>query len=86
MALRWRQQQIQIFIIAPLKGIEFERACSAVGGTFIRIAPGSGSNINIMEIRKKDDSDEAALSAGGGAQNSILMQKIQQLHTFLVCW
>ena len=82
MALRMRQKRIQVFIIAPLKGIEFERACAAVGGSFIRIAPGSGNNINIMEIRKKEDAEERALSTGGAAQNSILLQKIQQLHTF----
>lgn len=81
MALRMRQKQVQVFIIAPLKGIEFERACAAVGGSFIRIAPGSGNNINIMEIRKKEDAEEQALSTGA-AQNSILMAKIQQLHTF----
>ena len=82
MALRMRQKRTQVFIIAPLKGIEFERACAAVGGSFVRIAPGSGNNINIMEIRKKEDAEEKALSTGGASQNSILMQKIQQLHTF----
>lgn len=81
MALRMRQQQTQVFIIAPLKGMEFEPACKKVGGTFVNIAPGSGNNINIMEIRKKDDSDDS-LNQGRIAQESILMQKIMQLHAF----
>lgn len=82
MALRMRQKQTQVFIIAPLKGMEFERACLAVGGTFVRIAPGSGNNINIMEIRKKDESIDTDYEAEIGAEESILMKKIQQLHTF----
>ncbi|MFP5522038.1 VirB4 family type IV secretion system protein [Peptococcus simiae] len=81
MALRMRQKQVQVFIIAPLKGIEFERACAAIGGSFIRIAPGSGNNINIMEIRKKtesiDDYDTDFIP-----EESILVKKIQQLHAF----
>lgn len=82
MALRLREKQTQVFIIAPLKGMEFAPACRAVGGAFITIAPGSGNNINIMEIRKRDDAAEQALTAGSEMQNSYLMQKVQQLHTF----
>ena len=82
MALRMREKQIQVFIIAPLKGIEFERACRAVDGTFIKIAPGSGLNINIMEIRKKDESADLEVEEELGIIESILMKKIQQLHAF----
>ena len=32
MALRMRRRNIQVFIIAPLKGHEFHRACSNIGG------------------------------------------------------
>lgn len=81
MALRLRQKQTQVFIIAPLKGIEFERACAAIGGSFIRIAPGSGNNINIMEIRKKTESLDD-FEADFVPEESILVKKIQQLHTF----
>lgn len=82
MALRLRAKHIQTFVIAPLKGFEFERACEAVGGTFVKIAPGSGNNINIMEIRKKDDQVKGVYSKNETAKESILLQKIQQLHTF----
>lgn len=82
MALRMREKQIQVFIIAPLKGMEFERACRAVGGTFIRIAPGSGVNINIMEIRKKDESADKEVEEELGLVESVLMKKIQQLLAF----
>ncbi len=53
MALRMRRRNIQVFIIAPLKGHEFHRACSNIGGEFIQISPASRNCINIMEIRKE---------------------------------
>lgn len=81
LALRMRQQKTQVFIIAPEKGHEFKRACTAVGGQFIKIAAGSPQNINIMEIRKKDDSVSQVLD--GAYKDSILAKKIQQIHTFM---
>lgn len=54
MALRLREKNIQTFILAPLKGHEFRRACHNIGGEFIQISPASKNCINIMEIRKKD--------------------------------
>ena len=82
MLLRMRQQNLQIFTIAPFKGSEFKRACTAVDGTFIRIAPGSSQNINIMEIRKYDS--EAVYVDGEelGTSGSILTDKIQQVARF----
>lgn len=56
MALRMRRKNIQVFIIAPLKGHEFHRACSNIGGEFIQISPASKNCINIMDIRKVDSS------------------------------
>ena len=56
LALRMRMRGIQCYIMAPIKGHEFRRACNAVGGQFIRIAPGSPHCINIMEIRHSNGS------------------------------
>lgn len=39
LAMRMRMRGIQSFIIAPIKGHEFIRACNGIGGTFISIAP-----------------------------------------------
>ena len=83
LALRMRMRGIQCFILAPIKGHEFRRACSMIGGQFIRIAPGSPHCINIMEIRHTiapekeliDDSDYVELG-------SMLANKIQQLMIF----
>ena len=83
MLLRMRQKGIQVYIIAPLKGFEFYRACSAIGGQIIQIAPGSAQNINIMEIRRKDTSDSDIIDGvPEGSRGSILVNKIQQLHRF----
>ena len=81
MALRMRRKNIPIFIIAPLKGHEFHRACANVGGEFIQISPASPHCINVMEIRKVDRSVNELLD-GPGIQLSELAAKIQQLHIF----
>lgn len=81
MALRMRRKGIQVFILAPLKGHEFHRACSNVGGEFIQISPASANCINVMEIRQIDRSVNTLLD-GGGIQLSELAMKIQQLHIF----
>ena len=83
MLLRMRQKGIQVFVIAPLKGFEFYRACTAIGGEFITIAPGSNQTINIMEIRPRDSSANDSIDGiETGERGSILVKKIQQLHTF----
>ena len=51
LALRMRMRGIQCFILAPIKGHEFRRACNKIGGEFIKIAAGSPHCINVMEIR-----------------------------------
>jgi len=83
LALRMRMRGIQCYIIAPIKGHEFRRACNRIGGQFIKIAPGSPHCINIMEIRHTitpemeliDELDYSEL-------DSMLAQKIQQLMIF----
>ena len=67
MATRMRRKGIQVFIVAPLKGHEFHRACSNIGG--------------VMEIRKVDKSVDELLD-GPGVEKSLLAAKIQRLHIF----
>lgn len=81
MALRMRRRNIQVFIIAPLKGHEFHRACSNIGGEFIQISPASRNCINVMEIRKVDSSANELLD-GPQTEKSELAAKIQRLHIF----
>lgn len=81
MALRMRQKNIQVFIIAPLKGHEFHRACKNIGGEFIQISPASKNCINIMDIRIVDKSTSELLD-GPAVYKSELAAKIQRLHIF----
>ena len=83
LALRLRMRGTQCFILAPIKGHEFRRACKQIGGTFIKISPGSKDCINIMEIRitttpEMDLLDEIDYSE----MDSMLAKKIQQLMIF----
>lgn len=83
LALRMRMRGIQGFIIAPIKGHEFRRACDRIGGEFIRIAPGSPHCINIMEIRHTLSPEMELLDGIDYSEtDSLLARKIQQLMTF----
>lgn len=82
LALRARIRGIKVFIIAPVKADEFRRVCTAVGGSFISLAPSSSDCINIMEIRNVDRSVEALLSGEEILAQSMLMKKIEQINTF----
>lgn len=81
MALRLRQQGVQVFIIAPIKGHEFAEVCERIGGKYIRIAPSSQDCINIMEIRKKTLNTDYEIH-GDKRNDSVLAEKIQKLMIF----
>lgn len=80
LAMRMRMRGIQSFIIAPIKGHEFIRACNWIGGTFISIAPGSPHCINIMEIRHTESTE--LVDTGYPEMESRLSKKLQQLMIF----
>lgn len=83
LALRMRMRGIQCYIIAPIKGHEFRRACNRIGGQFIKIAPGSPRCINIMEIRHTISPEmELIDELDYSEMDSLLAQKIQQLMIF----
>lgn len=83
LALRMRMRGIQSFIVAPIKGHEFRRACVHIGGEFIKIAPGSPHCINVMEIRHVTSPEmELIDEIAYGEMDSLLARKIQQLMTF----
>jgi type IV secretory pathway VirB4 component len=73
---------VQNYIIAPIKGHEFIRACKKIGGEYIKIAPGSPHCINVMEIRHTITPEMDFIADMGGGNASILAGKIQQLMIF----
>lgn len=83
LALRMRMRGIQCFIIAPIKGHEFRRACNRIGGEFIKIAPGSPHCINVMEIRHTITPEMELIDEMDYSEmDSMLARKIQQLMIF----
>ena len=83
MALRMRMRGIQCYILAPLKGHEFKRACHKIGGSYIKLAPGSNACINVMEIRPTLTPEMELIDALDYTDvDSMLAKKIQQLMIF----
>ena len=83
LALRMRMRGIQCFTIAPIKGHEFHRACHRIGGSFIKIAPGSPHCINVMEIRHTVSPEATLIDEDSPVEDvSMLARKIQQLMIF----
>lgn len=83
LALRMRMRGIQCFVLAPIKGHEFRRACNKIGGEFIKIAAGSPHCINVMEIRHTISPEMELIDEVDYAEmDSMLARKIQQLMTF----
>lgn len=83
LVLRMRMRGIQCFTIAPIKGHEFHRACQQIGGSFIKIAPGSPHCINVMEIRHTVSPEATLIDENSSFSDvSMLARKIQQLMVF----
>ncbi|MCI9225672.1 MAG: hypothetical protein HFE91_09395 [Acutalibacter sp.] len=82
LALRMRMRGIQCYILAPIKGHEFRRACNRIGGQYIKIAPGSPHCINVMEIRHTVSPEMELIDGDSGEEDSMLARKIQQLMIF----
>lgn len=78
LALRMRMRGIQCYILAPIKGHEFRRACNRIGGQYIKIAPGSPHCINVMEIRHTVSPEMKLIDGDSGEEDSMLARKIQQ--------
>lgn len=79
LAMRLRMAGVRVIIIAPEKGFEYRDACRAIGGKYIRLAPGSQDCINIMEIRKATLDIDNDLSTSSSRNDSVLMDKINHL-------
>lgn len=83
LAGRMRMRGIQCFILAPIKGHEFYRACNKIGGTYVKIAPGSRHCINVMEIRHTISPVKELIDEADFVElDSMLALKIQQLMIF----
>ena len=75
MALRYRQQGVQVFLLCPLKGHELRPACEAIGGKYIKLSPTSKDCINIMEIRRSTLDTDSQLGRLAERGDSLLADK-----------
>ena len=83
LALRMRMRGIQCYILAPIKGHEFRRACNHIGGQYVKLSPGSPHCINVMEIRHTLTPEMELIDELDYSEpTSMLAQKIQQLMIF----
>lgn len=86
LALRFRQRQIQTFILAPVKGErDYGNGCRNVDGLFVSMGPGTTNHINIMDIHTPDLSQINTLDddAAPGKFVSYLAQKDRTILTFI---
>lgn len=82
MLMRYRAKGIQVYAIIPKKGDEFLRAVEYNGGQYINLSPGSIHNINILDIRKLDNTTRQLLDGDTAVKRSRREAKIDQVRTF----
>lgn len=80
-AMRYRKKRMPTYVIAPLKGFEWKRACLELGGTFIELSETSKDHINVMDVRVRDTSADAQIDSVAESK-SALLAKISTLKTF----
>lgn len=81
-ASRTRLRGIPVFIIAPIKGVEFYRLAKWFGGTVVRISPSSTHRVNILDINIPDQESEIAISGDIVSETSHLLTKIGSMRPF----
>ena len=82
-ALRLWMRRVLVFIVAPEKGFEYRTACEAIGGQYLRIAPGSDDCINLMEIRRTTLDIDSNMADNVQRSDSVLLDKVQDINTYL---
>ena len=81
--MRLSNPETKIMYILPVKGYEYYRGCNDIGGSFIKVSPGSKNCINIMEIRVVDDVDTSLIDGDMGFKEILLSAKIRQVINFI---
>lgn len=81
-AMRLREQQKRVIIVAPFKGFEYRAACELVGGAYAKLAPSSTDCINVLEIRRVTLDADAELGERAVRLDSLLADKIARVIIF----
>lgn len=84
---RMRMHGDRIIYILPLKGHEYKRCVSSLGGEFITLRPGEETCINILEIRPEGVADLSGMDEDEleelKNQPSLMAKKITSIITWL---
>ena len=82
MAMRLRMNGVQVYVIAPEKGFEYQGPCEALGGQYIKLARGSTDCINIMDIRRTTMDIDDNLQGHESRQDSVMLDVVQDIKTY----
>ena len=82
MAMRFRMNGTQVFVIAPEKGFEYRGPCEALGGQYIKLARGSTDCINIMDIRRTTLDIDDDLAGHDSRRDSVMLDVVQDIKTY----
>lgn len=82
MAMRFRMNGTQVFVIAPEKGFEYRGPCEALGGQYIKLARGSTDCINIMDIRRTTLDIDDNLAGHDSRRDSVMLDVVQDIKTY----
>ena len=77
MTLGWRMRVagIKVFYVLPVKGYEYQKMCSLIGGQYIKLAPSLPNCINFLEVRPEIGIDKNALEEGVVFENTSWLSK-----------
>ena len=82
MAMRFRMNGTQVFVIAPEKGFEYRGPCEALGGQYVKLARGSTDCINIMDIRRTTLDIDDNLAGHDSRRDSVMLDVVQDIKTY----
>lgn len=82
MAMRFRMNGVQVFVIAPEKGFEYRGPCETLGGQYIKLARGSTDCINIMDIRRTTMDIDDNLAGHDSRKDSVMLDVVQDIKTY----
>ncbi len=82
MAMRFRMNGVQVFVIAPEKGFEYRGPCETLGGQYIKLARGSTDCINIMDIRRTTMDIDDNLQGHESRKDSVMLDVVQDVKTY----
>lgn len=79
-----RLSGIKVMYVLPTKGHEYRRGCRAIGGQYVKLAPGSPICINIFEIRPEDNMNEMLIEGTSDfLRSSLRAKRLRQIKTFI---